>query len=91
MPDPELRLVVDASISWVGIFAVGNLKASLDNHLLGVIDGEWECDLPKYSPKYPSSSSFNYSSPWVVPVRLQDLPVCWANVAETGWVLYTYI
>lgn len=44
MPYPEPGLVVDlalsnASISWVGTFAVCNLKASLDNPLLGMIDG----------------------------------------------------
>lgn len=68
VPDPEPGLVVDlalsyASISWVGIVAVCNLKANLDNPLLRMIDGEWECDLPKYIPRYPSSSSFNYVAP----------------------------
>lgn len=68
MPDPEPGLVVDlalrnASISWVGIFAVCNLQASLDSPLLGTMDGEWECDLPKSSSRYPSSSSFNYVAP----------------------------
>lgn len=52
VPDPEPGLVIDlalsnASISWVGVFAVCNLKASLDNPLLGIIDGKCECDLPK--------------------------------------------
>lgn len=67
VPDPEPGLVVFSTErckhSWVGIFAVCNLKASLDNPSLGMIDGEWECDLPKYSPRCPSSSSFNSVAP----------------------------
>lgn len=47
---------------------------------------KWECDPPKYSPRYPTSSSFDYVAPLVVPVRLQDLPVHWVSAAGAGWV-----
>lgn len=68
VPDPVLVLLLDlalrnANISWLWIFAVCNLKASLDNPLPRMKDCAWECDFAKYSSSYPSISSFNYVIP----------------------------
>lgn len=68
VPDPVQGLVHsfvlnNANIFWLWIFAVCNLKASLDNPLLWMKDCAWECDFAKYSLNYPSISSLNYVTP----------------------------